>query len=606
MGIKKRFLSFKNRLLVIFFILMLIPLLVVGILSYRYYHESVWDSTKTTADQTILHLTKEIGQIFAVAEQFLEIGSYTVAERYLAERGDPYLNAKEILALMNLFRGKHRHDNDVKDIYLVGINGRGISEREGVFRLQTLFDAIPSLQRIKYGSQNAELIRFNRYDLSGYWSKPAWQLAALTDYHPAQGLGRYILDPIRKEILGLAVVEINSEKVNQICREQSKSGYLSFSVYDANGTVLFGEGDRKHLSDWQEIWEQSGQGVHGSFVHSLLGEDIFFVYDNSSQAGWRVIGQAKLDDMMAKANRIRNITAASVIGCLVFTMLLYAFISDRITKPLKTLQDKMHSAAQGDLEVRFHSTRHDEVADLGDSFNSMIARIQDLMQTTKREQENLKKAEFRALQAQINPHFLYNTLDAIIWMSQASRREELTEMVVALSRFFRLSLNNGKEIVTVGEEVDQVKNYLIIQRMRYNDILDFEFSVDPRLKRFSIIKLTLQPLVENAIYHGLKTKRGGGKIWIEGDYDEKAETVILTVRDNGAGMTPARLQEVLREMRGEEAASEHDEEGGYALRNVHERIRLSYGPAYGLDLESTLDAGTTVTMIFPSLEHTYA
>ncbi len=236
----------------------------------------------------------------------------------------------------------------------------------------------------------------------------------------------------------------------------------------------------------------------------------------------------------------------------------------------------------------------------------MIARIQALLATTRREQENLKKAEFRALQAQINPHFLYNTLDAIIWMSQASRREELTEMVVALSRFFRLSLNNGKEIVTVGEEIDQVKNYLIIQRMRYNDILDFEFSIEPCLKRFSMIKLTLQPLVENAIYHGLKTKRGGGKIWIEGDYDEKAGIIILTVRDNGTGMTPSRLREVLREMRGEAAEAAHDEEGGYALKNVHERIRLSYGPGYGLKLESTLDTGTTVTMIFPSLEHNYA
>lgn len=599
----KRFLSIKNRLLILFVLLMLMPLLVVGIMSYRYYYAAVWDSTTLAAGQTAGNLAKDIERVFFEAEKFLEIGSYTVAEHYLAGRGDSYGNAKEILALINYYRGRHRTNLDIRNIYLVGINNIGISEREGVFRLQTGFDSVPSLKQLQYGSYDAAIITFNPYDLSGYWEKPAWQLAAFTDYRPALGLGRYVWDSIRKEILGVAIVEVDSDSINKICKGINAISNIKFTVFDARGKYLFGETEQGTREEWAGVLDSSRSGESGQFIRSLGGEETFFVYNSSVRTGWKIIGRESMDVMMSKAYRIRNITIASVVGCILFTMLLYAFISARITKPINILQNNMQAAAKGNLDVRFLSGRRDEISSLGESFNTMIGRIKELMEQTRLEQENLKKAEFRALQAQINPHFLYNTLDAIIWMSQASKHEELMDMVVALSKFFRLTLGSGKEVVTVGEEVDHAKNYLIIQHMRYHDIMSYEFSVDPALRRFRMIKLTLQPLIENAIYHGLKNKRGGGKIRIEGYHDQEAGNVVFIVADNGRGMSEGRLREVIADMN--DVSPGKSDDGGHALRNVHERIQLSYGDSFGLTVESGEDVGTSVMMIFPAVEPNY-
>jgi two-component system sensor histidine kinase YesM len=483
----------------------------------------------------------------------------------------------------------------------VGIDGLGISEREGVFHMRTPFEDIGAIRDLRDKDGGDTLLRFYRRDLSGYWDKPEWQAATLAETSPSLGLGRSVSYLIRQETIGVAVAEINPSRINAICREQSASGSITFSVYDSNGNFIFGDVDQNSSPDWSGIWSLASSSPKGRFVHPFSGTDAFFVYYALGGTGLRIIGQANLDVMMNRAYRIRDVTAISVVGGIIFTMLLYVFISDRVTKPIKELQNKMQIAAQGDLEVRFSSPRSDEIADLGNSFNIMIGRIKKLMLKSALEQKNLKKAEFRALQAQINPHFLYNTLDSIVWMSQASRHEEVMTIAVALSRFFRLTLNGGREIVTVGEETEHVRNYLIIQKMRYAGILDFEISTNPLISGHRMIKLTLQPLIENAIYHGLKTKRDGGKIWIRGEFGDE-RTIVFIIRDNGSGMSPERLGEV-RKMMGETGDHEGSS-GGYALRNVRERMRLLYGDKFELSVASSLGEGTTVKMVFPALEST--
>jgi two-component system sensor histidine kinase YesM len=590
---------------------MLAPLLTVGVISYRYYYQAVWEYTTIIADNAIMNLTKEIDGIISTAGHFLEIGSYRASEKYLtgiSGRNEPYASAKEILFLMRLYRGRNRDTTDIRDIYLVGINGGGISEREGVFKLQRDFFGTPVLGDLFMKDGETALVKFKRQDLSGYWNKPAWQAAALSGGIASIGLGRAISYSIRKENIGVGVVEINSDHIDDICRKQSVSGNILFSVYDAEGNLLFGDARQSESSDWPEIWQQICQSAHGRFVHILSGKDIFFVFNESKATGLRVVGQADLDAMMEKAYRIRNITMASVCGGIIFTMLLYWFVSDRLTKPIKELQEQMNIAANGNLDVYFNKARTREIASLGNSFNTMICRIKELLTETKREQENLKKAELRTLQAQINPHFLYNTMDSIVWMAQASRYDELITMVMALSMFFRLTLNEGREVVTVAEEIEHARNYLIIQQLRYADIINFEFSVNPLISSCKMIKLTLQPLIENAIYHGLKTKRGGGKIWIEGDFkqcgridpeqnNDKKCFLSFSIRDNGSGMSPERLSEVVSNITGT-----RNKNVGYALRNIYDRMRLLYGADFELTINSEENRGAAIQLIFPALE----
>lgn len=211
----------------------------------------------------------------------------------------------------------------------------------------------------------------------------------------------------------------------------------------------------------------------------------------------------------------------------------------------------------------------------------------------KKEQQMLRKAEFELLQAQINPHFLYNTLDAIVWSAEAGNQKQVVKMVGSLSDFFRSSLNKGKEIVTVREELMHVRSYLEIQQIRYQDILSYKINVPEELFVYQIPKITIQPIVENALYHGIKNRRGGGTITVTGA--EREDSFIIRVTDDGRGMDEEELDEIRASL-----SAEGNESGKiYGLYNVNERIKLGFGEEYGLDIDSTYDRGTTVTITLP-------
>jgi two-component system sensor histidine kinase YesM len=211
------------------------------------------------------------------------------------------------------------------------------------------------------------------------------------------------------------------------------------------------------------------------------------------------------------------------------------------------------------------------------------------------EQRQLRKAEFELLQAQINPHFLYNTLDAIVWSAEAGNQKQVIQMVGSLSDFFRTSLNRGREIVTVREDLQHVCSYLEIQKIRYMDILEYEILVPEELNDYRIPKITLQPLVENALYHGIKNKRGGGKITLQGREDK--ESFYIEVLDDGIGMSEDRLRTVQRGL-AEKAPQESEL---YGLYNVNERIRLNFGDEYGIKITSEYGKGTMVEVRLPKI-----
>ena len=212
-----------------------------------------------------------------------------------------------------------------------------------------------------------------------------------------------------------------------------------------------------------------------------------------------------------------------------------------------------------------------------------------------REQKQLRKAEFELLQAQINPHFLYNTLDTIVWSAEAGNQKQVVKMVGSLSDFFRSSLNKGKEIVTIRDELQHVRSYLEIQQIRYQDILTYEIDVPEDLFDYQIPKITIQPIVENALYHGIKNVRGGGTITVTGK--DEGETMLIQVKDNGKGMKPERLKEITKGLAGEKL----EDTAIYGLYNVNERIRLSFGEEYGISIESEYEKGSCVSIRLPKI-----
>jgi two-component system, sensor histidine kinase YesM len=288
---------------------------------------------------------------------------------------------------------------------------------------------------------------------------------------------------------------------------------------------------------------------------------------------------------------------AMVLAAICFSVLAAWAISRSVYIPIRKLHDVTQEITRNDLQVLLTHDNVDEITELGMSFNVMIGRIRELLDAKVKEQENLKRAELRALQAQINPHFLYNTLDTIIWMAESHKTDEVVEIVSALSSFFRISLSKGRDWITIGEEVERVRSYLTIQKMRYRDILDFEITVDSRVAGNTILKLILQPLVENALYHGIKNKRQGGTICVRA-WPKNENEVLLEVEDDGIGLTPEKLAQLQAELADD--SGDIRLESGFGIGNVNKRIRLYYGKQYGLSVTSEYNVGTRATLVIPA------
>lgn len=282
---------------------------------------------------------------------------------------------------------------------------------------------------------------------------------------------------------------------------------------------------------------------------------------------------------------------------LMVAVLIVMIVTD-ITRPIKKLSKVTEQVAKGDFSARARAESEDEVAILADSVNSMTESLEELVSKIKEDERKMRKADLRLLQEQINPHFLYNTLDTIVWLIEGNDSDKAVNMVMSLSEFFRLVLSKGKEYITIQEEELHIKSYLEIQQVRYSDILEYEIRISPELYKYQILKLTLQPLVENSLYHGIKYKRAKGNILVTGRIC--GDEVYFTVEDNGVGME----EEELRKLQEEIKKPCKDTEKGFGLANVNERIRMNFGTEYGMKIDSVRGEGTRVEIVIPAIPYT--
>ncbi len=290
-------------------------------------------------------------------------------------------------------------------------------------------------------------------------------------------------------------------------------------------------------------------------------------------------------------------------ACIVAAVILItSAILNSITKPIQELCRITSQIAEGNFSDRARMHTEDELEVLSDSVNDMSENLEVMVHQIKEDERKMRHAELRLLQEQINPHFLYNTLDTIVWLIEGDDPDKAVDMVVALSEFFRLVLSKGKEYISIREEKEHIRGYLEIQQVRYRDILDYEINIDPELYQYKILKLTLQPLVENSLYHGIKYKRAKGKIWITGEMQRgaspKEDRILLCVQDNGVGMD----EEELRRLRTEISKPCKETEKGFGLANVNERIRMNFGMEYGMTIESERGGGTKVSVAIPAVK----
>ncbi len=291
------------------------------------------------------------------------------------------------------------------------------------------------------------------------------------------------------------------------------------------------------------------------------------------------------------------------ISTLIFILLLLSIgtfsvvVVNGVLQPIEELKGATEKIRNGDFSARARVNTEDELRNLADSFNNLAANMEELIEEVKEDEQKMRKADLRLLQEQINPHFLYNTLDTIVWLVEAEENEKAVSMVVELSNFFRIVLSKGKELITIGEEEQHIRSYLKIQEMRYRDIMEYDIQIDKVVYDYQIQKLTLQPIVENALYHGLKEKRAKGFIHIHGE--KEGDRIRFVVRDSGVGMDKNDLEE-LREAINRPCK---ETEKGFGLANVNERIKMYFGPEYGMTLRSEKGEGMTVEIIIPAVKN---
>ena len=391
---------------------------------------------------------------------------------------------------------------------------------------------------------------------------------------------RNMLDSAREVVESLKS-EIDSKNVNADRLEDIEKYLRNLGVYTDRIENNLAEGNK--YEENIEIWENDVQ-----IVTSLIRESIIqFIYNELQEM------QIMREEMVRLYHRILSVIMISTVVVAMVVVAMSYRISRSITSPITHLSQITESVSRGDLSVRAKVETGAELGVFADSLNVMIERINKLLEQIKQEQIHLRKTELELLQLQINPHFLYNTLDTIVWLAEGGDQQKVVEMVGSLSSFFRTTLNEGRDIVTIRDEIKHVRSYLEIQSVRYQDILEYDIDIPEELEKYTIPKITLQPLVENALYHGIKNKRGLGHIKISGEM--MSSYLLLYIEDNGIGIDDKRLKQISDKINNTAV----DDNEVFGLHNVNERIRLKFGNRYGIHVDSTYGIGTQVSVMLP-------
>lgn len=392
---------------------------------------------------------------------------------------------------------------------------------------------------------------------------------------------------------GVFFIDLNYSAISGLC-DQSTVGTKGYAfILDAKGNIVYHPQQQQLYNELQTENISLIMDTDEDTVLTGTGNDgKLYSISRSEKTGWTVVDCTNVKELLSKSRQAQSVYVLTAIILVIVALLFSRFMARSITLPIQKLRDSMKKVQEGDFSVSdVVVDSKNEIGSLTKSFDVMTHRIHELMEQNVHEQEEKRKSELKALQSQINPHFLYNTLDSIIWMAEGKKNEEVVLMTASLARLLRQSISNEDEVVPIANEVEYARGYLTIQKMRYKDKLEFQIEVDSSILYIPLIKLVLQPIIENAIYHGLKYKESKGLLIVKGFM--KDGNAVLQVIDDGVGMD----EETLAHIYDKHKVNYHS--NGVGVYNVQKRLKLYYGEDYGITYTSELGKGTTATIIIP-------
>lgn len=394
---------------------------------------------------------------------------------------------------------------------------------------------------------------------------------------------------------GVLLVDMNFSGIEQLLEKSNEKGYGYTYLIDKTGEIIYHPQQQAIYSNLvQENNLVAASYSDGDYTERFQGEDRAVIVKTVGYTGWKLVSVTPVREFAVSLNQVRFFTIMIAVITLLLILLGNVFISAKVTDPIRQLEKSIKYLEEGNLDTAVYIGGTHEIRHLGKTIHSMVRQMRKLMDDMVQEQHEKRKSALDALQSQINPHFLYNTLDSVVWMIESERYQEAISMIKALAKLFRISLSKGKNIIPIRDEIAHAKYYLEIQQVRYKNKFRVTFDVDSAIEDYCTIKLIVQPLIENAIYYGVEHMDGDGEIIIRGYED--GEDVCIEVIDNGMGIPAENIPFLLTD-----DTRVRKRGSGIGLRNIDQRIKLYFKGNYGLTIESELDEGTTVRIRLPRL-----
>jgi two-component system sensor histidine kinase YesM len=586
--------NLRRKLLISYFILIFLPLALMTVVSYtrvsKDYEKQILHSADLSFDQAYTFLNYKLNTLIKASDViFFSNDVQTILtqdrKRYEADVVQQNIDSQRLENFLNNFKNS-------EDVYRASLYVPGwliYSDQDYHFLNMHTF-AETDVYRQLMASKEMVI-----------WLPPHTIKNNDSNFDPVQVVS--LLRKIRNreqfsEIIGIIKLNILQEVIEEIIQNADITSegvvYIQNSAGDiisSSNTVNF-----ERINPQQDlISDLPDDGTSWNTV-KISGKSFAVKARAVKNTDWTMVTAIPLSEIFAQSYRIRDLMLLLMVVCGLISYGLAYFITGATVKRIILLKKKMKAVQEGDLDVEVHSSIHDEVGHLTNSFNHMVKRIKLLVEEQYQNGQEIKNLELKALQAQINPHFLYNTLDMINWKAIDNGVPEIATISQSLARFYKLSLNKGKDIVSIEDEINHIREYVKIQNLRFDDKIHLQIHIDADLYPYEILKLVLQPLVENSIIHGILEKRDqeGGSIVITGYLEN--EDIVLTVRDDGVGMPQEKADKILI------IENPQDVVHGYGVKNINHRIKLCYGPDYGLIYETSPGNGTLASIRIPAIK----
>ena len=440
-------------------------------------------------------------------------------------------------------------------------------------------DALEKLENIHFSTPHVQNL-FDNYSFRYYWVVSLSQAVELTDHANSE--------------IGVLLVDMNYSSIERLLQKaNTKADDTYCYLMDSNGEIIY---HPKQKLIYNNLYEENNIAAisydDGSVEEEFHGEKRIVTVKTVSYTGWKLVRVVPMGVFEMGISDMRLVVILFVALAMLMIIVINQLVSARIAMPLKKLNDSVKDWESGNMNPDIYVGGSLEVEHLGMTLRSTVEQLRQLMDDIVKEQEKKRKSELDALQSQINPHFLYNTLDSIVWMIEGERYQDAVFMITQLASLFRISLSRGKTIISIADEIKHAKNYMNIQKVRYKNSFSVEFDIDEEIMQCCTVKLVIQPLLENAIYYGVEGMDGDGEIKVKGY--RKDQDIYIEVSDNGFGMPQDVVGALLTE--NERVPKKGS---GVGLINVYNRIRLRFGNAYRLEIESIPDEGTIVRIHLP-------